>query len=69
MKPDRKPVLCVVTSHPIKGVSGVPTGFFMAELTHPMKVLEDAGIPTVIASIRGANRLSTASTSAIPLTS
>jgi len=28
MKSDRKPVLCVVTSHPIKGVSGVPTGFF-----------------------------------------
>ncbi|CAI2458311.1 type 1 glutamine amidotransferase domain-containing protein [Serratia plymuthica] len=53
MKSDRKPVLCVVTSHPIKGVSGVPTGFFMAELTHPLKVLEDAGIPTVIASIRG----------------
>lgn len=53
MKPDLKPVLCVVTSHPIKGASGVPTGFFMAELTHPMKVLEDAGIKTVIASIRG----------------
>lgn len=23
-----KPVLCVVSSHPIKGASGVPTGFF-----------------------------------------
>lgn len=50
---NRKPVLCVVTSHPIKGASGVPTGFFLAELTHPLKVLEDAGIGTVIASVRG----------------
>ena len=43
MKPAYKPVLCVVSSHPIKGASGVPTGFFLAELTHPLKVLEDAG--------------------------
>ncbi|EOL8964628.1 type 1 glutamine amidotransferase domain-containing protein [Cronobacter dublinensis] len=48
-----KPVLCVVTSHPVKGASGVPTGFFMAELTYPLKVLEEAGFDTVIASIRG----------------
>lgn len=27
MKPADKPVLCVVSSHPIKGASGVPTGF------------------------------------------
>lgn len=53
MKPAYKPVLCVVSSHPIKGASGVPTGFFPAELTHPLKVLEDAGIKTTIASIRG----------------
>lgn len=53
MKPADKPVLCVVSSHPIKGASGVPTGFFLAELTHPLKVLEDAGIKTTIASIRG----------------
>ena len=46
MKPAYKPVLCVVSSHPIKGASGVPTGFFLAELTHPLKVLEDAGIKT-----------------------
>lgn len=48
MKPAYKPVLCVVSSHPIKGASGVPTGFFLAELTHPLKVLEDAGIKTTI---------------------
>lgn len=52
MKPAYKPVLCVVSSHPIKGASGVPTGFFLAELTHPLKVLEDAGIKTTIASLR-----------------
>ncbi|WP_406911773.1 type 1 glutamine amidotransferase domain-containing protein [Klebsiella aerogenes] len=53
MKPADKPVLCVVSSHPIKGASGVPIGFFLAELTHPLKVLEDAGLKTTIASIRG----------------
>lgn len=51
MKPAYKPVLCVVSSHPIKGASGVPTGFFLAELTHPLKVLEDAGIKTTIARL------------------
>lgn len=55
MKPADKPVLCVVSSHPIKGASGVPTGF-LAELTHPLKVLEDAGRKTTIASIRGDSR-------------
>lgn len=44
MKPAYKPVLCVVSSHPIKGASGVPTGFFLAELTHPLKVLEVANV-------------------------
>ncbi|KAA5927808.1 MULTISPECIES: type 1 glutamine amidotransferase domain-containing protein [Pantoea] len=53
MKPADKPVLCVVSSHPIKGASGVSTGFFLAELTHVLKVLEDAGLKTTIASIRG----------------
>lgn len=52
MKPADKPVLCVVSSHPIKGASGVPTGFFLAELTHPLKVLEDARLKTRIANIR-----------------
>lgn len=28
MKPADKPVLCVVSSHPIKGASGVPTGLW-----------------------------------------
>lgn len=48
-----KPILCVVTSHPIRGDSGEPTGFAMVELTHPLAVFEQAGIPVEIASIRG----------------
>lgn len=48
-----KPILCVVTSHPIRGDSGEPTGFAMVELTHPLAVFEAAGIPVEIASIRG----------------
>jgi putative intracellular protease/amidase len=48
-----KPILCVVTSHPIRGDSGEPTGFAMVELTHPLEVFEAAGIPVEIASIRG----------------
>lgn len=48
-----KPVLCVVTSHPIKGDSGQPTGFWLSELTHALAVLQDAGIKTELASIRG----------------
>lgn len=48
-----KPVLCVVTSHPIRGDTGEPTGFAMVELTHPLAVFQQAGIPTEIASIRG----------------
>jgi putative intracellular protease/amidase len=48
-----KPILCVVTSHPIKGDTGLPTGFALVELTHPLAVFEEAGIPVEIASIRG----------------
>ena len=48
-----KPILCVVTSHPIRGDSGEPTGFAMVELTHPLAVFREAGIVAEIASIRG----------------
>ena len=48
-----KPILCVVTSHPIRGDTGEPTGFAMVELTHPLAVFREAGIPAEIASIRG----------------
>lgn len=53
MKSNIKPILCVVTSHPIRGDSGEPTGFAMVELTHPLEVFEAAGIAAEIASIRG----------------
>lgn len=48
-----KPILCVVTSSTEKGNTGIPTGFWLSELTHPLKVMEDAGFKTVIASIKG----------------
>lgn len=48
-----KPILCVVTSTTEKGNTGIPTGFWLAELTHPLKAMEDAGFKTVIASIKG----------------
>jgi putative intracellular protease/amidase len=48
-----KPVLCVTTSARVKGETGISTGFWMAELTHPMEKLEDAGIPVELASIQG----------------
>ena len=48
-----KKVLCVVTSNDVKGDTGIPTGFWLSELTHPMAKLEEAGINTDIASIKG----------------
>ena len=48
-----KKVLCVVTSNNVKGSTGIPTGFWFSELTHPMAKLEEAGFETVLASIKG----------------
>ncbi|MBF0750931.1 MULTISPECIES: type 1 glutamine amidotransferase domain-containing protein [Pasteurellaceae] len=48
-----KPILCVVTSTTEKGNTGISTGFWLSELTHPLKVMEEAGFKTVIASIKG----------------
>jgi putative intracellular protease/amidase len=48
-----KPVLCVVTSAHVKGETGISTGFWMAELTHPLAKLRDAGLPVEFASIQG----------------
>ncbi|MBG6082093.1 type 1 glutamine amidotransferase domain-containing protein [Rubrivivax gelatinosus] len=48
-----RPVLIVLTSHGSKGASGEPTGFYLGEATHPMAVLQDAGIPVELASIQG----------------
>jgi putative intracellular protease/amidase len=48
-----KPVLFVLTSHGSKGSSGEPTGYYLAEVTHPLAVLEEAGIKVEFASIQG----------------
>ncbi|CAG9213855.1 ThiJ/PfpI family protein [Paraburkholderia tropica] len=48
-----KPVLIVMTSHGSKGEGGDPTGFYLSEVTHPLAVLEAAGIPVEFASIQG----------------
>lgn len=48
-----KPVLFVVTSNRLKGATGIPTGFNLAEVTHPLEKLQAAGIRVEIASILG----------------
>lgn len=48
-----KPVLFVVTSHGVKGSTGEPTGFYLGEVTHPLAVLDAAGVPVEFASIDG----------------
>ncbi len=48
-----KPVLFVLTSHATKGSTGEPTGYYLAEVTHPLAVLEEAGIRVEFASIQG----------------
>lgn len=63
-----KPVLFVLTSHGLKGNTGEPTGFYLGEVTHPLAVLDAAGIPVEFASIDGGSRPSTASTSMTSLT-
>lgn len=48
-----KPVLFVVTSCPVKGDTGIATGFNLAEVTHPLEKLQQAGIRVEFASIQG----------------
>ena len=48
-----KPALCVVTSNQVKGETGIPTGFWLAELTHALAKLQEAGIGVELASIKG----------------
>ena len=50
-----KPVLFVVTSCAVKGETGLPTGYNLAEVTHPFEKLKDAGIAVEFASILGGN--------------
>lgn len=50
---DIKPVLFVVTSHAVKGATGIPTGYNLAEVTHPLEKLQAAGIRVEFASPQG----------------
>ena len=48
-----KPILFVVTSNAVKGATGIPTGFNLAEVTHPLEKLQAAGIRVEFASPQG----------------
>jgi putative intracellular protease/amidase len=48
-----KPVLFVMTSNPVRGKAGTPTGFWLSELTHALAKIDDAKIPFELASIQG----------------
>ena len=48
-----KKVLFVVTSCNVKGDTGIPTGFNLSEVTHPLEKLEESGGVVDIASIKG----------------
>ncbi|MBD3878519.1 MAG: type 1 glutamine amidotransferase domain-containing protein [Quinella sp. 1Q5] len=48
-----KKTLCVVTSNNVKGATGIPTGFWLSELTHPLDKFTAAGFDFVLASIKG----------------
>ena len=48
-----KKVLFVVTSCNVKGSTGIPTGFNLSEVTHPLEKLEASGVVVDIASIKG----------------
>ena len=50
---DIKPILCVVTSNNVKGSTGLPTGFWLSELIHPLNEFEKAGIDFEVVSIKG----------------
>lgn len=50
---DIQPVLFVVTSVNVKGDTGIPSGFNLAEVTHPLDKLQAAGIAVEFASPQG----------------
>ncbi len=51
--PKNRKVLCVVTSNGTKGSSGIPTGLWLSELTHPVSQFRKHGIDFEIVSIKG----------------
>ncbi len=50
-----KKILFVVTSHSEKGTSGQKTGYYLSEVSHPWKVLTDAGYEIDFVSPKGGN--------------
>ena len=48
-----KPILFVVSSNAVKGATGIPTGYNLAEVTHPLEKLQAAGLRVEFASILG----------------
>ncbi|TCC98178.1 type 1 glutamine amidotransferase domain-containing protein [Pedobacter psychroterrae] len=49
----KKKILFVVTSHDKKGNTGEPTGYYLSEVSHPWKVLKDAGYEIDFVSPKG----------------
>jgi len=52
-KQNIKPILCVVTSDNVNGLSKIPTGYWLSELLHPVNQFLQANIPYKIVSIAG----------------
>jgi putative intracellular protease/amidase len=51
----KQKILFVVTSHDKKGSTGEATGYYLAEVSHPWKVLSDAGYEIDFVSPKGGN--------------
>lgn len=51
----KKKILFVLTSHDKKGDTGKPTGYYLAEVSHPWAVLYDAGYEIDFVSPKGGN--------------
>jgi len=49
----KKKILFVVTSHDKKGDTGVPTGYYLGEVSHPWEVLHEAGYEIDFVSPKG----------------
>ncbi len=51
--PTRGKLLMVLSSPAVSGQTGWPIGFWLAELTHPLRVFEEAGYEVALASTGG----------------